>query len=745
MYQQQTIASVSNVPDPFFEPSNDQERRNWFKDNILYVGSYYDRKTYFPTEDTSTLEYPSERIEKYFRYAMGRQPLPVAYKQTAVDNLNAPIRTIWINGQELATIVGTLNDIGKQTINNFKVTVKATSKETQNETTRMIEAARTKMLLKEEFKQFADMGINYEPIGKKDEEFHNVEEMEMWAEKDYQEESAKWGQLIANDIFTRNRLKVKAATALLHTHITGRTGMHVYTYNGRVIVDYILPQQLIWDVGDGNDPFNREARFAGFVEYIDKSAVLARYSSQLSDKEIAEIKSADSSTIQNSTFNYQRINGFINNTYGFKYSKITVYWKGRRTLGWKDGTEDKWGHKPYYKVKKDENGKPMEKGELYDECIYQGTLIGNNYLVDIGVAPNQVKDPYNPAESDLPIKVFTPNIMLGETNSVVSKLHQIQDFIDYYTNEIKKVVARNLGKNIVLYSDAFEGPSMPAEMVADFEQFGITYLNRKKGEPGNSEMKDRDTHTVVDMTLDQNIIRLAELRREQHAIMQGIVNVTPILTGSQKQYVSSSTQQTSLAQSGISTVSVMMDFVEHIESVLTYATNVGKIVHSLEDGKKIPVAGDRGKTFLQETTKFSNEDLGAQIRVLDIIDEKGKERLLSIALGLVQAGLFTMMDYVMVEQSATYTDALQYFRMIAKRQERDKAAAQKFALAQQQIEATRQDQATRTSVGAKLQEAEMNNQTKLAAEKMKTDTTKEVAGLQAGVQIGQASRQAAIV
>lgn len=713
-------------PDAFIAPKNVAERREWFNNYIKWIMSHYDRRQYFNGELENEQEYPVDKYEKFMRYYMGRQKNK-QYKWATTTVQNNPLRVIWINGQKISTLIDFLDGSGKLMIENMKITVKAISRETQNKRTEMLEALRTKMYLRKDFEMFEQMGVGFKPVGDKDKEFHNVEEAERWANMDYQEESAVWGGKIATDIYKRNHLPEVFAEALRLTWICGIVGMHNYVYNGRVITEKIEPMQLIWDNSDGYDSFNRKGRFAGFIEYLDPSQILARYHSQLSAKEIQEIKDCKNSTAAELLPGIGRVRGYLPWGNGIKISKVTVYWKGRRNLGWKQATENEWGHKPFYKVKEGEDG------DYYDECVYQGTLLGNRWLVDCGVAPNQVKDLYNPGESDLPIKIFAPNLTMGETNSVVSKLHQIQDLVDYYTNEIKRVVARNIGKGMIFFANKFKGATDPSAVIGDLQQFGIHFAQTADGEPGDSRVNEK-IGEPIDMTLDPNIRELAALRAEQERIMESIVNLSPISMGNQQQYVSQGAQQATISQANISTVSIMNGFVKFAEIVLQHATNMGKIVHSLEDGMVIPIAGNRGREFLKETTEFSNEDLGIYIHVLDIIDEQGRIRLQNMAQALAQNQQLSFLDWVHIERARTYTEILDYMELVFKRQERDAKQQAAMQQAMAELEMMRQDQANRQSIQGKLAATKMQVDGKLAETEMKTQADLLKAGATLGAQ-----------
>lgn len=707
----------SQPPNPYADLKTKEDKDDWFKQNILYGLSFYDRKTFLPSEGEASAEYSVSRMERCWRYVRGTQDVPSKYKHTVKDQQNRELPTQWIGGQKIGTLVDFLNGTSEAMIQNFRITVKAVSKDTQNERTRLLESLRTKMLLKNDYKDFETLGVGYNPIGNKDKEFHNAEEAERWMNMDYQEEAAVWGQKITNDIFHRNHMPEQLATSAFHTWVTGLTAAHIYTFNGRVIIDRLDSDCVFTNTVSGFDPFHRKDTVTGFIEWFDKSSIITRWGDQLGPTAVEEIKKCTAGSVGDFIPMYgSRFLGYSNVGGGLKFSKVTVYWKGSTKINWNDGEKDKFGYTPFYKTKNGEGGK------YGHNCIFQGTLIGNRWLVDCGIAPNQVKDLYNPGESDMPIKVFTPGIVMGQLNSIVSKLHQLQDLVDYYTNEIKKVVSKNVGRGYVFYSNLFDGPQSPASFFSDLENFGITFMTKKKGEPGFNQQSDEKLMDPVDMTLDVNVRELAALRAEQERIMDSVVNLSPIAMGSQQDYVSQGTQTQSISQSNLSTMSVMSGFTKHAEQVMQFAANMGKIVHSMESGKIIPIAGDRGREFLKETKEFSHEELGIYIQILDVIDAQGRMEMERVAMALAQNSQLSFLDWLKVRKSVTYSEALDYMEMAFKKQERTAKEQQEFALAQQEIEAQKQAQMNRQSIGGKLQATAMQTEQKQSAAELQAAT-----------------------
>lgn len=700
------ILSGNSQPNPFQFPKKKEDQLAWFRQNIQYYMGFYNVKRFFPGEKQETMLSPVEQMDRFMRYYLGRQG-NYDYKWSTKDVLERDLPVIYISGQKLGTIMEHLDNTGKKIVRNMKVTVEAVSQAAQNKKTRILEALRNKVELKEDYAEFEQFGVGYKPVGEKDKDFLNMNEAERWVNKDYKEKTAIVGQKLAVDIFKRNHLAEKGAQALKMARLVGLTATHRYAYKGKIIVDNIDPRQLIWDNTGAceNDQFNRKAEFAGFLEYLTPSYVMHRWSDQIKQqdpKAADDIQSMNGSNYLSLFPTIGLINGCNVDSKGARLSKVTIYWKGRRNLGWKQATENEWGRKRIYRAKEGEDG------DFYDECVYQGTLIANRWLVDCGVAPNQVKNLYDPSESDLPIKVFAPNITMGQTISLTSRIHQIQDFCDYLLNEIKKKVAQSTGRNWVLFADMFDGDQNPASFRADLESVGYTFANRHKGDGDRSDSAMNKIGEVIDNTLDPNIQMLYSLRQEEERMMESIAGISPIVTGQQNSYVSRDVQAGTIQQSSISATGLVEDFVSYWEIVLQDATNAAKIVYSLEDGKQVPVVSETGIEWLQATKDLSLEDLGVQIRVLDIIDEQGRLRLQQIALGMLQNNQqLSLADWVIIEKAQTYTEIMDYLEILAARQHANSEKQAAIAEIQAQVQMEMQAQMNRESVGAGLQKTQM--------------------------------------
>jgi hypothetical protein len=309
-------------------------------------------------------------------------------------------------------------------------------------------------------------------------------------------------------------------------------------------------------------------------------------------------------------------------------------------------------------------------------------------VVDYGEQTNIVRRSDDPREVQLPISVFLPNMVMGETRSVTSRLHKHQDRIDYLTYEITKMTDRAKGKVFILNKHKL-GSATSQEILNDFERIGLHITDgNMTGEDFNNADYNKVVE-VVDMTLDPNVQMMITLRREEERIMEEIVNVPKVAMGKQQGYLGAKTQAGSIAQSNLGTSYLYQGFIQFIERDLQYALNQYKVSLLTMEQDTLGLLDDNGIEFLQITEDFKFEDFGVYIKVKDFLDEQARERLLSIAQAAMQNQLIDMRDYLRIETCKTYTELLKelQYSMDKKDRERKKAEEQAQIMQAAQMEA----------------------------------------------------------
>jgi hypothetical protein len=316
-------------------------------------------------------------------------------------------------------------------------------------------------------------------------------------------------------------------------------------------------------------------------------------------------------------------------------------------------------------------------------------------VVEYGEDSNIVRKHDNPGDVELPLKVFIPNMVMGENRSVVARLHQHQDRIDYITNEITKMMTRAKGK-VYLINRQKLGTATPKDVISDFERMGIHITDGSATGEDFVAGQDSRMIEVVDMTLDSNIQLLMQLRQEEERLMEEIVSVPKIALGQQSGYVGAKTQAGTIAQSNLGTTYLYQGYIQFIEKQLGFALNQYKLSLMDEPETEIPVVGSRGKEYLKMIKDFQFEEMGVYIKVKDFIDEQARERLLALAQASMQNQAIDMLDYLRIEKAKTYTDLMNELEYSLNKKKRDaekqQAMMQMMQQAQQEQQMAQQQQ-----------------------------------------------------
>lgn len=682
-----------------FVPENKKDQE-WFAENVRYVASKYNTQFNSLGFRNNTVNYdkPIDEMLRMFTYYLGKQENR-DYYYTTQDQTGCELPTVWIAGQKLTSMIDFMLGTGIKMIENIEPTTKAISRTAVNKKTLQMTIA----LLKTEFKNIfeemeRDMGVSVNPLGKQD--FEMPEDVMRFMQYDYKQQGEEVAYDMVMDILHRNRFLDKYKQAFFYTLLGGVVGIENLIVNKKQVKKIILPYNLIWD-NTFDDDLNEGARFAGKIDWVTPGEVISNpyYTRQLTSEQIEEIKKLTPDNIEkllgedNITTN--KLKWYYNNNGVPSLAATTCYWIGYKELRY-EKTKDKYGNTHLGKIKGNATS------QYWIKTVYKGTLLANKYIVDFGEVTNIVRKSDDLNEVSLPISVFIPNMVMGESRSVASRLHKHQDRIDFLNNEITKAVTRAKGKVFVLNKNKL-GTSTAQEVLNDFERMGIHIMDgNATGEDPIAADNNRVVE-VVDMTLDPNVQQLLALKREEERIMEEIVNVPKVAMGQQQGYVGAKTQAGSIAQSNLGTSYLYQGFVRFIEKDLQYALNQYKVSLLANGDEDIPVIGDRGMNYLKVTEDFKFEDFGVYVKIKDFIDEQAKERLLFIAQAAMQNQAIDMLDYLQIETAKTYSELYNQLKFSLQKKIREAEKQQQIQAMMMQAQMEQQQQAQQDMAAMKEQ------------------------------------------
>lgn len=690
--------TIKNQPNQFL--SNEEKKKEWFKENVQFIMSHFNKRNDRTNriKRVEDIENPVDEIVRMFSYYLGRQ-YNKDYYYTTQDQNNCDLPSVWINGQKITSLVDYMIGNIINMLENLEPTTKIISKPAVERKQQLLELALVRLQFKEFFDEVAELtGMQFEPISDVPQQIETPEDLYRFMEYDYKEQGDIIATRIVEDILNRNGFQDKYKQAFLYLLLGGYVGIHNRIENGKQYFDVILPHNLIIDRSKDDD-FLSEARFVGVVDYMATTDIIERYKEFLTQEEIEEIKKINSNNL------YQLLDLTTHpyaTTWAFTYNSVpmiavvTGYWVGMKDLKYEKNS-DKFGNVHYSKMRKN------KKGSFWTKTIHKAILIGNRYVVDEGEESNIVRKLDNPGDVEMPIKVFMPNMVLGENRSVVSRLHQHQDRIDFITNEITKMMNRAKGK-VFLINRQKLGSSTAQDVISDFERMGIHITDGSATGEDFVAGQDARLVEVVDMTLDPNVQQLVSLRREEERLMEEIVNIPKVALGQQQGYVGAKTQAGTIAQSNLGTAYLYQGFIRFIEKQLGHALNQFKLsLIDSEEETTMGVVGTHGMNYVKLTKDLGFEELGVYIKIKDFIDEQARERLLMQAQAAMQNQMIDFIDYIKVEQSKTYTEALNELQYTLGRKMRE---AEKMRQQQQMMAMMQQQQ----QLAAKNEQAAMREE-----------------------------------
>lgn len=685
-------------PDQFV-PENKKDQL-WYTENARYVASKYNTQFNSLGFRNASVNYdkPIDEMLRLFTYYLGKQENR-DYYYTTQDQTGCELPTVWINGQKLTSMIDFMLGTGIKMIENIEPSVKAISRTAVNKKTLDMELALLKVEFANVFKQMEeDFGVSVNPLGTK--EFELPEEVMKYMQYDYKQYGEEIAYDMITDILHRNKFMSKYKQAFFYTLLAGVVGIENLIINKKQTKKIILPYNLIWD-NTFDDDLNEGARFVGKIDWITPGEIVSNpyYTRQLSEAEVNEIKKLTPDNIDkllgedNITTN--KLKWYWNNNGVPSIAATTCYWIGYKELRY-EKTKDKYGNTHLGKIK------GPAASQYWVKTVYKATLLANKYVVDFGEVENIVRKSDDINDVQLPITVFIPNMVMGESRSIASRLHKHQDRIDFLNNEITKTITRAKGKVFVLNKNKL-GSATSQEVLNDFERIGIHISDG--GATGEDPVAADNNRIVevVDMTLDPNVQQLLSLKREEERIMEEIVNVPKVAMGQQQGYVGAKTQAGSIAQSNLGTAYLYQGFIQFIEKDLQYALNQFKVSLLANEDEDIPVVGDRGMNFLKVTKDFMFEDFGIYVKVKDFIDDQAKERLLFIAQAAMQNQAIDMLDYIAIETSKTYAELQNQLRYAIEKKQRKMEEQQQIQMMMQQAQMEQQQQLQQDMLAAKEQ------------------------------------------
>lgn len=666
----------------------DEKTPQWFFRNLNYCLSFYNKpvgsiKFDAVPSDRSTTGipesdrlYPVQHMLRMMMYYLGKQPnLDYAYLTQNVKDVN--MQAQWYKGQDVAEFVNYFRGLMIQRLSQAKKdkmwSAHPVGKEVSNRYTQMYDKLELALALKPILENIAEEdGLEFNPMPGTS--IQQPEDIDAAMETSFIEQSSITATDMANGIWFTHGWNHKALMSFMHTVIAGQTAWWHRVLNGRQVQDILQPYQVIRDNRFDHD-YGKYDEFIGAIQSLSILEAQRRHphltSSQVDD--IHNIAAdGEKQKLYNTTSN---INWYAVTESGeHRVTEVTMYWRTRRQSN-KILVKNRFGE-PVARVRKgvkEDEIKNITNDFGLNDIAYC-TILGNKYIVDWGYVDNLVESIEDPSIPEFPIRFFRPNTFLGDSVSEVSRIHRIQDEMDMLDFKIREMVGRAKGKVHIIHGDKLGDMTTIKDLVDDFADMGI-HVSQGSGE-ANDPADRKSMVEVVDMTLDPNIYRIAELYKERKERMGRVLNTSSISLGQQTRYIGLGQQQSTISQNQLGVSYLMDGFLDFIVMNMRYSVNQAKMLY--RDKEVEFLVGEKGIRFINFTGDIPFERFMTSLNLSDVIDEDARKRILAYAQAWSQNPAFNVSAsaIIQIEKANSFTEAAD---MLDRDRKKNEAKAQRSA------------------------------------------------------------------
>jgi hypothetical protein len=683
-------------PDDFAPES--QKTSEWFTQYARWiVASFYNqpRNPFYPVNVVQN-GFAQEAIENW-SYVFGSQE-NFAYKYMTTDYSGNELPVKWVAGNKIGSLIDYMKGVLLTSVENMEVHVENLSRDVQSEKADMYEKLMIQYQINKAFKDMMPEGVEFQPVNDPEADFSSEENIDKYVEK-WQDKYSIMAERIAQMQIEDDQLVEKFVQDGTNQIVSGLSAMLTQVEAGKVTNQVIPDYEIIWD-NRVNDPFNGGAMLCGFVKHNQPYQDVIRMFGEQMDKddvdEIRRMAQSGYSNIDEFVSYYNNNLGISNRFNWWNYagtSKMTltyatVYFIAPRDWRYRNG-KNLYGSERTAKINPNEEynvgGGKVKGVELMGDWsgwdIYTATLIGNKYITNFGYANNVLRDTDNKAKPILPMHILCAGMTLNQGKSIVRKLIPLQDELDAYAYKIKEKIANDYGKNYVFNGNKFDGATS-TDIANELKTIHVTVATGGSGEPDDPQNAQRMVE-VVDMTLDSNIIRYLELRREIMSEMEMYASVSRIALGQQGAVVGKGVQENTIAQNSYGTLSLNWHILRHFKKIIQYNVNLKQLLYQFSDSlDEALTIGDEASYLLRvlDPKQFGTQKFKAYVDIQSALDEQVRGELRTIALSEAQNGKLDTVDFIEhVLMSRTMNQAVKGLKQARNKTHKEMMAQQQSA------------------------------------------------------------------
>jgi hypothetical protein len=343
---------------------------------------------------------------------------------------------------------------------------------------------------------------------------------------------------------------------------------------------------------------------------------------------------------------------------------------------------------------------------------------------------------YEEYEPMLPGFTWTPSMLRGDLNCLISRITDLISESEMYRAKIRQLIAHAKGKVHLIRGAKLGANDSTKDIIQDFNDLGIHVIQ----ETGDPQLDNSDWSKIVDMTLDPNIMGLFEINKLIDSEIESFVGQSKISMGEQTRYVGQKAFAASLDQTAIGTAGIYDGLMYFLSVILRYMTNVQKNLYAdgFSDFEARAVIGDTGLKLLQASRNKFVEDYLIYITLKDNISDEKMAQINELAkMAITNQQTLKYLPYlVKLMKAKDWNTAAEELESMVKKIEQEmeqQAQAQQQSAAQAQQQEQQHEQAM-TSLVEQGKQVRKHADTTIKEGKLELDRQKvEIQAIKAGI------------
>lgn len=681
-----TPAANWYAPSQLPEEGTKDFTEQWYLDNLRYIISFYNTPTdnvNNPVPENTLATSPVSRMIRNLDYVIGEQNWG-AFNYIVNETQNS--QYYFRKNRKIATIVDKMLGAAHERMSRMVIGADPLSPEAKTRKDDRVNAELFKYLIRPIIKDNPAF-----KLASSEDDFQSTEAIKTWGEMGLKDHLADVFISIGEHELQSKRIKDKGELCALHAISTGLAAMESVVDNGRPMLLWHPSYNIILD-NRRDQRYGEEARFVGAVDNMTLTHLYEKYSFL--------------TTAQREELNRIAMTPNLLNQLNVIVPNIT-WWTSNPTTPptYKDAAVSVVR---CYWISPD-NEDPTTN------ALYMAEIIGNKYMVNYGKCNNVVTQLYETYKPMLPIHTWTPGMIKGNLNALLSRITDLCDEYELYRAKIRQLVHRTKGQVFIEMGSALGKNDSVKDIMDDFTDLGIHVFT----DTADNVVDKREKMQMRNITNEAAIESLIKLNQLVDEEINSFVGQSKISMGEQTKYVGSAAFSGSLEQSALGSSWIYDGLMNYLSIVLRYQVNLTKNLYA--DGQlsweASHVIGDDGIKLLNTTKDKFAEHYLIFITLKDTISDGRREALDKLAMQAVQQPqiLPYIKDLVKMMNAKTTSGMIDDLEDMATRIEKQQS---------EQAEANQKFEAAKQASEQASSKEELNSQ--LAVKKIKNDKDDEI-------------------